>query len=129
MKFAQLLRRFMLCTVSLCCLAPAWSQQAKPDPTAVSLRDPWVPPESRKPSTGAPTSGAALEKQVQDKLKQSFDAADTQKTGRISKAQAQAAGLGFIVKHFDEIDSAGTGTVHFADYQRFLQKRAQTIQK
>ena len=33
--------------------------------TEQPLRDPWVPPEARKPSTAPPTEGAALRAQVE----------------------------------------------------------------
>src|SRR5882757_10018482 len=64
------------------------------------LRDPWVPPESRKPSTAPPTEGAALRAQVERKLKKAFDAADVSHTGSLTRQQANAAGLGLVARHF-----------------------------
>jgi len=87
------------------------------------LRDPWVPPEARKPSTTAPTTGAALNAQVERKLKQAFDAADTGHTGTLTREQAQAHGLRYISEHFDEIDRRNTGAVRFDDVKRFLRER------
>ena len=87
------------------------------------LRDPWVPPESRKPSATAPAEGAALRAQVERKLKQAFDAADVSHTGSLTRRQANAAGLGYVVRHFDEIDRAKTGAVRFEDVKRFLAAR------
>jgi hypothetical protein len=87
------------------------------------LRDPWVPPESRRASTAAPTEGAALRAQVERKLKLSFDAADSSHTGSLTRRQASAAGLGYVAQHFDEIDSGKTGSVRFEDVKRYLISR------
>lgn len=87
------------------------------------LRDPWVPPESRKASTATPTEGAALRAQVERKLKLAFDAADVGHTGSLTREQANAAGLGFVAKYFDEIDRQKSGTVRFDDVKRFLVAR------
>ena len=98
---------------------------AEPVPvqSAQPLRDPWVPPESRKASTTTPTEGAALRAQVEHKLKLAFDAADTSHTGSLTREQANAAGLGFVAKHFDEIDRQKNGVVRFDDVKRFLVAR------
>jgi hypothetical protein len=88
--------------------------------TEQPLRDPWVPPDARKPSTAPPTEGVALRAQVERKLKQQFDAADLSHTGALTKPQAAAAGLGFIAKHFDDIDRQKTGAVRFDDVKRYL---------
>jgi hypothetical protein len=91
--------------------------------TEVPLLDPWVPPDARHPSTTPPTEGAALQAQVERKLKQDFDAADLSHTGSLTRQQARAAGLGFIAKHFDEIDRQKTGAVRFDDVKRYLVER------
>jgi hypothetical protein len=91
--------------------------------TEQPLRDPWVPPDARKPSTASPTEGAALRAQVERKLKQDFDAADVSHTGLLTRQQAIAAGLGFIAKHFDEIDRQKTGAVGFDEVKRYLVER------
>jgi hypothetical protein len=96
---------------------PVPAQMAQP------LRDPWVPPESRKASTAPPTEGAALRAQVEHKLKAAFDAADVARAGSLTREQANASGLGFVAKHFDEIDRQGSGVVRFDDVRRFLISR------
>jgi hypothetical protein len=45
--------------------------------------------------------------------------------GSVTKAQAQSNGLGFVAKHFDEIDTAHTGKVSMSDVRQFLQQRRQ----
>ncbi len=93
----------------------------------VPLRDPWVPADTRKAAAAAPapvaTSGADLKKQVELKLKKSFDAALVNGDGTLSAAQADAAGLGFVVKHFNEIDQRKLGVVRFEDVTRFMNSR------
>jgi hypothetical protein len=105
-----------------CALVPAEAVAA--EPMAVKseqpLRDPWVPPESRKASTAPPAEGAALRAQVERKLKKAFDAADVNRTGSLTRQQASAAGLGFVARHFDQIDRQKTGTVRFDDVKRYL---------
>jgi hypothetical protein len=93
----------------------------------VPMRDPWVPPAVRAAAaasaSAAETRGAALHAQVEKKLREGFDAADTQHTGSITREQAKAAGLGMIAGQFDQIDTAKTGRVSFDDVKRFLKKR------
>jgi len=92
------------------------------------LRDPWVPPDARRPSTAAPTTGAALNAQVERKLKQAFDAADESHTGTLSREQAQAHGLRYISEHWDEIDRRNAGVVRFDDVKRFLRERGAKLE-
>ena len=40
----------------------------------------------------------------------------------ITKAQAQSNGLGYIAKHFDEIDAAHSGRVTLNDVRQYLQQ-------
>jgi len=90
----------------------------------VPMRDPWVPPATRAAAASAPvTRGAALHSQVETKLRQSFDAADVDKTGSITLQQAKAANLGLIANNFDQIDARRTGRVSFEDVKRFLKGR------
>ena len=91
------------------------------------LRDPWVPADTRKAAAAAPaavaTSGAELQKQVEQKLKKSFDAAVKNGDGTLTAAQAEAAGLGFVAKHFNEIDQKKSGAVRFEEVTQFMSKR------
>lgn len=87
------------------------------------LVDPWVPPHVAKAvDRQSPTKGAALRAQVESKVRQAFDAADPQRTGAVTKAQAQAAGFGWLVQRFDAIDAGRTGSVRFADVLEHLEK-------
>jgi hypothetical protein len=99
-----------------------------PAQAAQPLRDPWVPPELRKPSAAPPTEGAALRAQVEHKLKSAFDAADVGHAGSLTREQASAAGLGFVARHFDEIDRQKAGAVRFDDVKRFLISRGAQLE-
>lgn len=102
---------------------------AADDEATTTLRDPWVPPAVRAQAAADAASAAgrasamSTQAQVQRKLKAGFDAADTQHTGRITKAQAQAAGLGQIAANFERIDAGKRGSVSFEDYLRWLRSR------
>ncbi|MEP7155374.1 MAG: EF-hand domain-containing protein [Betaproteobacteria bacterium] len=88
-----------------------------------AMQDPWVPPALRNAPAATPTQGAELRAQVEAKLKDRFQMADTKSTGTLTREQAQAAGLGFVVKHFDQIDVQKTGAVKFDDIKVFLRER------
>ena len=102
---------------------PAVAAEPAAATAELPMLDPWVPPEARKPATSPPTQGAALREQVERKLKQGFDSADVNRTGTLTREQANAAGLGYITKHFDEIDRQKAGAVRFEDVKRFLRER------
>jgi len=87
------------------------------------LRDPWVPPEARRPSKAPPSEGAELRAQVERKLKRAFDEADIDRSGSLTREQARTGGLGFVARHFDEIDRERRGAVRFDDVKRYLVER------
>jgi hypothetical protein len=110
-------------TLALSALLPARAATSPPATIETPLRDPWIPPELRKaPSAPAP-QGAALRAQVERKLKAGFDAADVTGSGMLTRKQADAAGLAYIARHFDEIDRQRAGAVSFDDVKRFLRTR------
>jgi hypothetical protein len=87
------------------------------------LRDPAVPEALRHVRPATETRGEALRAQVQAKLRARFDAADTTGAGHISRAQAEAAGLGYLARHFDEIDAGRHGSVSWAQVQAWVAQR------
>jgi hypothetical protein len=105
-----------------------WAAQALAAEPPPALRDPWVPPATRASAAAQPVTqpsrGAALQAQVERKLRRRFEAADTAGTGRITREQALAAGLGRVADDFDRIDQAGAGSVSFEDVTRYLRSRA-----
>ena len=92
-------------------------------PLQAPLCDPCVPPALRGVTPAPQTEGAALQAQVERKLRESFDAADVARSGTLTREQARAAGLGVVANNFDRIDTTKTGKVTFEDVQRFLHAR------
>ena len=104
--------------------APASGQSVRTSASMQSpMCDPCVPPALRNTTPAPQTDGAALQAQVERKLRQSFDAADVERTGTLTREQARAAGLGVVANNFDQIDTAKTGKVTFEDVKRYLRSR------
>jgi hypothetical protein len=87
------------------------------------LRDPAVPEALRHSRPSTETRGEALQAQVRAKLRARFEAADTTSAGHISQRQAEAAGLGYVARHFDEIDASRHGSVSWPQVQAWLAQR------
>jgi len=64
-----------------------------------------------------------LQYQAMQKLKKRFEEADLDGNGSLSREEAHKAGLGFIEKNFDHIDSAQRGAVSFEDLKAFIIQR------
>jgi hypothetical protein len=50
-----------------------------------------------------------------------FDAANTTHDGHLTLAQAQAAGMHYVVKHFAQIDSTNKGYITLEDVRAYRQ--------
>jgi len=71
-----------------------------------------------------PTTGNALAQQAQQRIESRLGANTVLSNGAaITKAQAQTNGLGYIAKHFDEIDASHSGRVTMSDVKQYLQQR------
>jgi hypothetical protein len=92
-------------------------------PMQAPLCDPCLPPALRGLPAAPQTEGAALQAQVERKLRESFDAADTGKRGTLTRDEARAAGLGVVANNFDHIDAGKRGAVTFDDVKRYLRER------
>jgi len=101
------------------------------------FRDPGIPPALRADAPAetrahalaamraAPrSSGAALDAQVQQILRESFDAADVKRRGALTREEARAGGFGYVDRNFEAIDARHAGEVTFADLQAYLARRA-----
>jgi len=100
------------------------AQPAVPEPQIQApLCDPCVPAHARQPSTTPPTEGAALRAQIEAKLRAGFEAADTKRSGVLTREQARAAGLGIVADNFDRIDTKRSGKVSFDDLKRYLRSQ------
>ncbi|MGF6266683.1 hypothetical protein OKW49_007676 [Paraburkholderia youngii] len=77
-------------------------------------------------SAVAPTTGLTLQQQAQQRMESRLGANSVLSNGSsITKAQAQSNGLGYIARHFDEIDSAHSGRVTLNDVRQYLQQHQQ----
>ena len=110
---------------------PAAAQTAQESaPGALAAHaDPYVPPAQRLPAAGAPASGAALRGQAMEKLRQRFKQADTDGNGQLTLEEARKAGLGMVVKNFDQIDTAHSGHISFDDLKAYLRLRRSEAKK
>jgi hypothetical protein len=71
----------------------------------------------------APTTGAAQQKQAQQRVEDRLGANSVLSNGSaITKAQAQSSGLGYVANHFDQIDTAQSGRVTLNDVRQYLQQ-------
>ncbi|MCA8094969.1 2-oxoglutarate dehydrogenase [Burkholderia anthina] len=71
-----------------------------------------------------PSTGAALQQQAQKRVDARLGGNTVLSNGAaVTKAQAQSNGLGFVAKHFDEIDAKHTGRVTMSDVKQFIQQR------
>ncbi|MGC3024436.1 2-oxoglutarate dehydrogenase [Burkholderia sp. DN3021] len=71
-----------------------------------------------------PSTGATLRQQAQRRVDARLGANTVLSNGAaVTKAQAQSSGLGFVSKHFDEIDAKHTGRVTMSDVRQFIQQR------
>ncbi len=74
----------------------------------------------------APSTGTLLQQQAQQRLEARLGANSALSNGAaITKAQAQQNGLGYIARHFDEIDTAHSGRVSLSDVRQYLQQKQQ----
>ena len=91
--------------------------------TAPAHPDPYVPPSLRRPLRDASSGPILLRYQAMQKLRKRFDAADVDGNGMLNRDEARKAGLGFIDKNFDHIDSAQRGSVSFDDLNAWIIQR------
>lgn len=74
----------------------------------------------------APTTGTTLQQQAQQRVEDRLGANSVLSNGStITKAQAQSNGLGYVARHFDEIDTAHSGRVTLNDVRQYLQQHQQ----
>ncbi|EKS9913561.1 2-oxoglutarate dehydrogenase [Burkholderia multivorans] len=71
-----------------------------------------------------PSTGTTLQQQAQRRVDARLGGNTVLSNGAaVTKAQAQSSGLGYIAKHFDEIDAKHTGRVTMSDVRQYLQQR------
>ncbi|MBY0243393.1 MAG: EF-hand domain-containing protein [Burkholderiaceae bacterium] len=105
-------------TVTVMAAPAAWAQQG-----SAPCADPCLPQRLRQAPATPAAAGTALQQQAVAKLRQRFTEADQDANGALTRDEARQAGLGWLVNHFDQIDSAGSGKVRFEDMRQYIVKR------
>jgi hypothetical protein len=115
----------LLAALAACCVIASARAEAVVE---TPLRDPWVPPELAKQGRlSAPSSGTELKREVDGKLRARFEKA-AGPAGTLTREAARAAGLGFIERHFDAMDTRHSGRVGYEDYRRYLLSRGALLE-
>lgn len=111
--------------IAMVFMTAAASAQVNPPPVfEAQICDPCVPASVRqKVMAAAPMPAQTLPEAVTQRLKARFDAADVNRTGTLTRAQAEAGGFGFIALNFEAMDRQGRGVVSFDDIRTFLRAR------
>jgi hypothetical protein len=122
--------RLFAMLAALAALGTAGAQTPPSDAAAPSVvrsapahPEPYVPPALRRPLRDASSGPILLRYQTMQKLKKRFDDADSDRSGTLNRDEARKAGLGFIDKNFDHIDSAQRGAVNFDDLNAWIIQR------
>jgi hypothetical protein len=106
--------------------ARAQAPQPEAAPAMMSAQanaDAYVQPTMRRPPRDASSGPVLLRYQAMQRLKKRFEDADIDRSGSLTRDEARKAGLGFIDKNFDHIDSAQRGAVSFDDLNAYLLQR------
>lgn len=126
----KLLQLSMLTALAATSIAHAQAPQQQPEMAAQPLAraapaypDPYVPQALRQPLRDPSSGPILLRYQAMQKLKKRFDDADLDGSGTLNRDEARKAGLGFIDKNFDHIDTAQRGAVNFDDLKAWLIQR------
>jgi hypothetical protein len=129
----KLLQLAMLgAAASLAVMSHAGAQTPNPDPATpapAAVRsspahpEPYLPPALRKPLPDYTSGPVLLRYQAMQKLKKRFEEADQDNSGMLTRDEAHQAGLGFIEKNFDHIDTNQRGKVTFDDLKNYLIQR------
>jgi hypothetical protein len=127
MQFALRSAAAVAATASIQAAAQAPQADATAPAAASAMRsvpaEPNVPPALRQPLRDATTGPVLLRYQALQKLKQRFDAADLDGSGTLTRDEARQAGLNFIDKNFERIDTSQRGAVSFDDLKAYLIQR------
>lgn len=79
---------------------------------------------TNRPAPVTPSTGAQLQQQAQQRLEARLGANTVLSNGAsVTKEQAQSSGLGYIAKHFDQIDTAHSGRVSMDNVRQYLQQQ------
>jgi hypothetical protein len=85
---------------------------------------------SNHPTPVVPSTGMQLEQQAHQRVEARLGGNSVlSDDATVTKARAQTNKLGFITKHFDQIDTAHTGRASMSDVRQYLQTRQQQQQR
>ncbi len=117
------MRRFILLPFLATLAVPGLAlAQAAPNPPP-AMQAPGTPP-------GPPVQGEHGHLAMEQKMHNRFNAANITHDGHLTLAQATAAGLKPVVKHFAEIDTAKRGYVTFNQVQAWhMDEMAKRLEK
>jgi hypothetical protein len=115
--------------IALCCfigsahaLPPQAVAPATPPSGARGVDGPFFPQNRAAPI--APSTGTALQQEAQQRLEARLGANTALSNGAaVTKTQAQTEGLGYVAKHFDQIDTSHKGSVTMNDVRQYLQQQ------
>ncbi|WP_244306216.1 2-oxoglutarate dehydrogenase [Paraburkholderia lacunae] len=103
-------------------LPPQAVAPATPPGGAKGVDGPFFPQNRAEPIT--PSTGTTLQQQAQQRLEARLGADSALGNGAaVTKAQAQTQGLGYVAKHFDQIDTSHKGSVTMSDVRQYLQQQ------
>lgn len=103
-------------------LPPQAVAPATPPSGAKGVDGPFFPQNRATPI--APSTGTALQQEAQQRLEARLGANTVLSNGAaVTKTQAQTAGLGYVAKHFDQIDASHKGSVTMGDVRQYLQQQ------
>lgn len=118
-----MMNKLFLMTMLALSAATAGASGNGNEPPVPACADPCVPQRLRQVPATPAASGAALQQQAVAKLRQRFSEADLDANGALTQDEARKAGLGWVVNHFAEIDTARSGKVTFEDMRLYMAKR------
>ncbi len=103
-------------------LPPQAVAPATPPTGARGVDGPFFPQNRAAPI--APSTGTALQQEAQQRLEARLGANTALSNGAaVTKTQAQTEGLGYVAKHFDQIDTSHKGSVTMNDVRQYLQQQ------
>lgn len=127
MRFIPVLRYVAAATVLCAAVGSAYAAPVQSVSDAVpanggGVDGPFFPRAHN--ATAAPTTGVTLQQQAQQRLASSLGAEGALQNGAaVTKAQAKTDGLGYVAAHFDQIDTARSGTVTMKEVQQYLKQQ------
>ncbi|MDE8348047.1 MAG: hypothetical protein POG74_00995 [Acidocella sp.] len=125
------MRRFIFIPLLATLIVPGMAlAQSAPNPPSTMQGPGGAPPGTPLGAPVAPGHGDHRHMAMDQKMHDRFNAANTTHDGHLTLAQATAADLKPVVKHFAEIDTAKRGYVTFNEVQAWhMDEMAKRLEK